>query len=28
MGFTFINEHPNYGAEKRLFYEFVRINHV
>ena len=28
MGFTFINKHENYGAEKRLFYEFVRINHV
>lgn len=28
MGFTFINKHPNYGAEKRLFYEFVRINNV
>ena len=25
MGFTFINKHENYGAEKRLFYEFVRI---
>jgi len=25
MGFTFIKKHENYGAEKRLFYEFVRI---
>ena len=25
MGFTFINKHENYGAEKRPFYEFVRI---
>ena len=28
MGFTFINKHENYGAEKRLFYEFVRITNV
>ena len=28
MGFTFINKHEKYGAEKRLFYEFVRINNV
>ena len=25
MGFTFINKHTDYGAEKRLFYEFLRI---
>ena len=24
-GFTFINKHYNYGYEKRLFYEFIRI---
>jgi len=28
MGFTFIAEHPNYGAEGRAFLEFVRMNHV
>ncbi len=28
MGFTFIAEHPNYGAEGRLFLEFVRTSHV
>ena len=26
MGFTFINKHEKYGAEKLPFYEFVRIN--
>lgn len=25
MGFSFINKHNNYGIEKRLFYEFVKI---
>ena len=25
MGFTFINKHEHFGAEQRLFYEFVRI---
>jgi hypothetical protein len=25
MGFTFIKSHPKYGAEGRLFLEFVRI---
>ena len=25
MGFTFISEQKDYGAEKRLFYEFLRI---
>ena len=25
MGFTFIQKHPNWGPEGRLFYEFVRI---
>lgn len=25
MGFTFISSHPNFGAEGRLFHEFVRI---
>jgi hypothetical protein len=28
MGFTFIAEHPNYGAEGRLFLEFCKVNHV
>lgn len=28
MGFTFIKEHPNYGAEGRAFLEFVRMRHV
>lgn len=28
MGFTFIAEHPNYGAERRVFLEFVRTCHV
>ena len=28
MGFTFIAEHPNYGAEGRMFLEFVRTSHV
>lgn len=28
MGFTFIQEHPNYGPEGRLFFEFCRMNHV
>lgn len=28
LGFTFINEVQNYGFEQRLFYQFVRINHV
>lgn len=25
LGFTFIQELPNYGVEQRLFYQFVRI---
>jgi len=25
MGFTFIQKHPQWGPEGRLFYEFVRI---
>ena len=25
MGFTFINKHKQYGVERRLFYEFVKI---
>jgi hypothetical protein len=25
MGFTFVAEHAEWGPEKRLFYEFVRI---
>ena len=25
MGFTFVAKHPEWGAERRLFYEFVRI---
>jgi len=25
MGFTFIREHPQWGPESRLFYEFVKI---
>jgi hypothetical protein len=25
LGFSIINKHPEYGYEKRLFYEFVRI---
>ena len=25
MGFTFINKHQQYGIERRLFYEFVKI---
>jgi len=25
MGFTFINKHQQYGKERRLFYEFVKI---
>ena len=25
MGFTFIQKHPEWGPESRLFYEFVRI---
>ena len=25
MGFIFIRKHPQWGAEERLFYEFVRI---
>ena len=25
MGFTFITKHENYGAEGRLFYEFLRM---
>lgn len=25
MGFTFIQKHPEWGPEGRLFYEFVRI---
>ena len=28
MGFTFIAEHPNYGAEGRAFLEFCRMSHV
>lgn len=28
LGFSFINEEQNYGFEQRLFYQFVRINHV
>lgn len=28
MGFTFIAEHPNYGAEGRLFLEFCKVSHV
>lgn len=28
LGFSFINEEHNYGFEQRLFYQFVRINHV
>ena len=28
MGFTFIAQHPNYGAEGRAFLEFVRMSHV
>lgn len=28
MGFTFIQEHPNYGAEGRPFFEFCRMSHV
>lgn len=26
LGFSFIREYPDYGVEKRLFYQFVRIN--
>ncbi len=26
MGFTFIAEHPNYGAEGRLFLEFCKVS--
>jgi len=26
LGFSFISEHPEYGVEKRLFYQFIRIN--
>lgn len=26
MGFTFLSEHPNYGAEGRLFFEFARMS--
>ena len=25
MGFTFIKKHPQWGPERRMFYEFVRI---
>jgi len=28
LGFSFINEVHGYGFEQRLFYQFVRINHV
>lgn len=28
MGFTFIAEHPNYGAEGRLFLEFCKVSYV
>jgi hypothetical protein len=28
LGFSFINKIENYGHEGRLFYQFVRINHV
>jgi hypothetical protein len=28
MGFTFIAERPNYGAEGRLFLEFCKVSHV
>lgn len=28
MGFTFIAEHSNHGAEGRLFLEFCKVNHV
>lgn len=28
LGFSFINEEHSYGFEQRLFYQFVRINHV
>lgn len=28
LGFSFINEVHGYGSEQRLFYQFVRINHV
>jgi hypothetical protein len=28
LGFTFIAEHPSWGVEQRLFYEFVRIRDV
>ena len=28
LGFTFIHKHPQWGPEGRLFYEFVKINHV
>ena len=28
MGFTFIAERPNYGAEGRLFLEFCKVCHV
>lgn len=24
LGFTFISEHPDYGFERRLFYQFIR----
>lgn len=26
MGFTFVAQHPNYGAEGRLFLEFCQVN--
>lgn len=26
LGFTFINRHPHYGAERRPFLEFVRVD--
>jgi DNA phosphorothioation-dependent restriction protein DptG len=26
MGFTFVAEHPNYGAEGRLFLEFCQVS--
>lgn len=25
LGFTFISEHPDFGFEKKLFYQFIRI---
>ena len=28
LGFSFVRELPNYGAEQRLFYEFARLQHV